>query len=178
MRKGNLGRRQNAGAAISLQLPVAKWLTTMLYTNYNYSKFTGVVYGERLEVEAGNFMVNLNNQFRFSKGWSAEVSGWYRSKGIEGQIQIKAMGQLNVGVSKQVLKGKGTLRFNVRDILYTQLPQGQINFESTEARFRNYRDTRVANIAFTYRFGKPLNGTSQRKKQSAAEEQNRVKSGE
>ncbi|HYF30022.1 MAG TPA: TonB-dependent receptor [Chitinophagaceae bacterium] len=178
VREGNLGKRQNGGAAISLQKPLTKWFTTMIYTNVNHTKFSGIVHGEFLEIEATNFMVNMNNQFRFKKGWSAEVSGWYRSKGIEGQIQIQPMGQLGVGVSKQVMKGKGTVRFNVRDILYTQMPKGTINFESTEARFRNYRDSRVANIAFTYRFGKPLNGNTQRKKASAAEEQNRVKSGE
>lgn len=178
VREGNLGKRQHAGVAVSAQVPLAKWWNSMIYTNYNYSKFSGTVHGEYLEVEAGNFLLSINNQFKFDKGWSAEVSGWYRSSGIEGQIRIQPMGQLGAGISKQVLKGKGTVRFNVRDILYTQMPKGSINFEATEARFKNFRDTRVANIAFTYRFGKPLNGAGQRKKASAAEEQNRVKTGE
>lgn len=178
VRKGNLGRRRNAGIAFTAQVPVVKWWNTMIYTNYNYSKFSGMVYGEYLEVEAGNFMVNVNNQFKFNKGWSAEISGWYRSGGIEGQIKIRPMGQLSAGVSKQVLKGKGSIRFNVRDILYTQMPRGTINFESTEARFKNTRDSRIGTLSFTYRFGKPLNGNGQRKKASAAEEQNRVRGGE
>ena len=178
VRRGNLGKRQNAGIAFTAQVPVAKWWNAMIYTNYNYSKFSGMLYGEYLEVEAGNYMINMNNQFKFKKGWSAEVSGWYRSKGIEGQIQIQPMGQLSAGVSKQIIKGKGSLRFNVRDILFTQMPKGSINFESTQARFKNTRDSRVATLSFTYRFGKPLNGTNQRKKASAAEEQNRVKTGE
>lgn len=178
VRKGNLGRRENAGIAVSAQVPVAKWWNTMIYTNLNYNKFSGILYGEPLNIEATNFMVNLNNQFKFQKGWSAEVSGWYRSAGIEGQIKIQPMGQLGAGVSKQVLKGKGTVRFNVRDIFYTQKAKGSMNFESTEARFVNTRDTRVANLSFTYRFGKPLNGNGQRKKNSAAEELNRVRAGE
>ena len=88
------------------------------------------------------------------------------------------MGQLAAGVSKQVLKGKGYVKLSVRDIFYTQMPKGQINFKSTEASFTNRRDSRVANITFTYRFGKPLNGNGQRKKGSAGDEQNRVKAGE
>jgi hypothetical protein len=40
------------------------------------------------------------------------------------------------------------------------------------------RHSRVANVTFTYRFGKPLNGNGQRKKGSASDEQNRVKTGE
>ena len=178
VRRGNIGRRENAGISVNAQIPFAKWLTSNLYTNYNYSKFTGSVHGEVLNVEAGNLSFNMNNQFRFNKIWSAEVSGWYRTRGIEGQIAIQPMGQLSAGVSKQVLKGKGSVRLNVRDIFYTQKAKGQINFKSTEASFVNKRDSRVANLTFTYRFGKPLNGNGQRKKGSASDEQNRVKAGE
>ena len=178
VRKGNIGRRENAGVAISAQIPVQKWLTTMLYTNYNYSKYSGVLHGEQLDVEAGNLMFNMNNQFRFNNGWGAELSGWYRTRGIEGQILLKAFGQLSAGVSKQVMKGKGSVKLSVRDVFYTQMPKGEINFKSTQARFQNRRDSRFANLTFSYRFGKPLNGNGQRKKGSAGEEQNRVKAGD
>ncbi len=180
VREGNLGRRENAGIAFSAQVPVTKWLTTMLYSNYNYTKFSGLLFGDMLKVEAANLMLNMNNQFKFKKGWSAELSGWYRSKGVEGQLVIQPMGQVAAGVSKTVLKGKGSVRMNVRDIFYTQQAKGSINFKSTEARFTNFRDSRVANFTFTYRFGKPLNGNgnTNRKKSGVVEEQNRVKSGE
>jgi iron complex outermembrane recepter protein len=178
VRRGNIGRRENAGIAISAQFQAGKWLSSQVYTNYNYSKFKGVLYGDPIEVEAGNFSMNVNNQLKFGKGWSAEVGGWFRSAGIEGQIKIKSMGQLNAGVAKQIMDGKASIRFNVRDILFTQQARGEIYFKSTEAHFINTRDTRVANLTFTYRFGKPINGNTQRKKSSATEEQNRVKSGD
>jgi iron complex outermembrane receptor protein len=175
VQQGNLGRRENAGIAVNAQIHVAKWLTSMLYTNYNYMKFSGKLYGDDINVEAGVLQLSLNNQLNFKNGWGAELSGWYRSKGPEAQIILDPFGQVAAGVSKQVLKGKGTVKVNVRDIFYTQKPQGQINFKNTEAHFVNTRDSRVANVTFMYRFGKPLkNGNGQRKKGSAGEEQNRV----
>jgi iron complex outermembrane recepter protein len=67
--------------------------------------------------------------------------GFYRSKGAEGQILIDPMGQVADGLAKQVLKGKGTLKFKVRDIFYTQVVRGSIiNFQNTEAECRNARD--------------------------------------
>ena len=175
VKRGNIGRRENAGIAVNAQIPVAKWLTSMLYTNYNYTKYSGNLNGEDLKVEAGTLQISLNNQMTFNKGWGAELSGWYRTKGVEGQILLQPMGQMAAGVSKQVLKGKGTIKVNVRDILYTQQPHGYINFKQTEARFENRRDTRVANVTFTYRFGKPIKNTNgQRKKGGAGDEQNRV----
>jgi iron complex outermembrane recepter protein len=178
VRQGNIGRRENMGAAVNANIPVTGWLTTILYVNYTYLKYSGQLYGEEIDIAAGNVNMNMNNQFNFKKGWSAELSGWYRTKGPEGQIILMPFGQMSAGVAKQVLNGKGTVKLNIRDIFYTQQPHGDINFKDTEARFRNSRDTRVGNITFTYRFGKPLkNGNGQRKKGSAGEEQNRVGGG-
>ncbi len=176
VRQGNIGVRHSAGIAVSAQVPVKKWWMAILYTNVNYSKFSGEINNEMLNVEATNFLINVNNQFKFEKGWSAELSGWYRSKGIEGQIVIQPLSQVSLGVSKQVLKGKGTLKFNVRDVFYTQKVKGEINFENTMAKFYNVRDSRVANISFVYRFGKPIKDAKPRKQSGGADdEQNRIK---
>jgi len=178
VRRGNIGRRQNAGVAVNAQIKATKWLTSMIYTNYRYTKYTGELNGEYLNVSAGTVYFSINNQMNFNKGWGAELSGWYLSKGVEGQILLHDMGQLAAGISKQVLKSKGTIKINMRDILYTQIPHGDINFKKTEARFRNSRDTRVVNITFTYRFGKPIKSNNgQRKKGGASDEQNRVNMG-
>jgi len=178
VRRANIGRRENGGIAMSAQIHVTKWLTSMLYANYSYTRYSGKLYGEDLKVEGGTLNANMNNQITLKKGWSAELSGWYMTRSVDGQILLKQMGALSAGISKQVLKGKGTVKANVRDIFYTQIAQGDIYFKNTEARFRNTRDTRVANITFTYRFGKPIKNTNgQRKKGGASDEQNRVNVG-
>jgi len=178
VRQGNIGQRQNAGISMSAQVKISKWWNTNLYGNYNYNFFKGVLYGEQVEVSGSNVLFNVNNQFSFGKGWSAELSGFYRTKGIEGQIVIMPLGQASAGVSKQVLKGKGSVRVNIRDIFYTNGARGDINFQQTRAHFENTRDSRVGGISFTYRFGKPLKGPqNNRKKGGADDEQNRVKAG-
>ena len=175
LRQGNYGKMNNASLSLNAQLKPAKWWSMMVYTEGRYQQFKGTLYGDIVDVDATTYLVNLNNQFTFKKGWSAEVSGFYRTKGIEGQIEIKAMGQLNAGVQKQVLKKKGTVKLAVRDILLTMVPQGDIKFQNTEAYFKNYRDSRVATLSFNYRFGKPIKGIKSRKTGGAGEEQNRIK---
>lgn len=178
VRNGNIGKRNSAGLSINAQVPIKKWWTGIFYSNLNYNKFSGELYGEYLDIDAINVLFNVNNQFKFDKGWSAELSGWFRTKGLEGQIIIQPMGAASVGVSKQILKQKGSLRFNVRDLFYTQIPKGHINFQNTEAYFENRRDSRVANLTFSYRFGKPIKDQRQRRKVGGADdEQNRVKVG-
>src|SRR5438552_3366103 len=178
VRNGNIGVRQNAGISISAQVQPKKWWSASLYGNYNYNSFKGELYGELIHVKASNVLFNVNNEFKFNKGWGAELSGFYRTKGIEGQIAIDPLGQMSAGVSKQVMKGKGSVRLNVRDIFFTNTVKGSINFQSTQATFENKRDSRVAGISFTYRFGKPIKGPqNNRKKGGADDEQNRVKVG-
>lgn len=180
VRQGNIGKRDAAGISVSAQIPVTKWWNASLYGNYNYNKFKGRLNGngEYIDISASNVLFNVNNQFKFQKGWSGEVSGFYRTKGVEGQIIIEPLGQLSAGVGKQILKNKGTLRFNIRDILYTNKVTGDINFENTMAHFVNSRDSRVASLSFTYRFGKPIKGMPQKRKVGGADdEQNRVKVG-
>ena len=177
VKQGNFGFANSASISLSAQIPVEKWWMAIVYTEGNYNDYKGLLNGENVHVNAGNFMVNINNQFKFNKGWSAELSGFYRSSGIEGQIIIKPMGQLNAGVQKQVLKNKGTLKLNVRDMLYTMRAKGEINFQRTEASFRQERDSRVVTLSFGYRFGKPINGVQKRKTGGAVTEQNRVKGG-
>ena len=124
-----------------------------------------------------NGQLNVNNQFTFNKGWAEELSGFYNSESLEGQFEIQPFGQVSAGVSKQVLKGKGSLKFSIRDIFFGQIIDGRILYGNVKENFTQSRDSRVANIAFTYRFGKVFKDAPSRKKGGASEEQNRVGSG-
>ena len=177
VKQGNFGQANSASISLSAQIPVQKWWTAIVYTEGNYNDYKGLLNGDNIHVNAANFVVNINNQFKFSKGWSAELSGFYRTRGIEGQVIIKQMGQLNAGVQKQILKNKGTVKVNVRDMLNTMVANGEINFQRTEATFRQQRDSRVVTLSFGYRFGKPIKGIQKRKTGGASTEQNRVKGG-
>ena len=122
-----------------------------------------------------NYLININNQFKFKKGWSAELSGFYRTKGIEGQISINPLSQINAGVQKEILKKKGSLKLNIRDAFFTMIQNGKVDILNTDASFHQYNDSRVVSLNFTYRFGKPMKSAPKRKTGGAGDEQNRVK---
>ena len=152
--RSNVGRRTNMGIAVNAQIEAKKIYSTNIYLNYSYDKYLGEVNGAPLNNQINMLLVNINNQFKFKNGWSAELSGWYRTKGIEGQIIIQPLSQVTLATQKQILKNKGTLKFSIRDLFYTNLPKGNINFSRTEASFSNKRDNRILILSFIYRFGK------------------------
>jgi iron complex outermembrane receptor protein len=171
VRRGNIGRRENAGISVSLNLSVTKYWSTTIYLNANYNHFTGQLYGEPLDVSAVTGMGNMTNMFKLGKGWSAELSGWYRTSGIEGQIYIQPLGQTSAALAKLIMKEKGTLKLGMRDIFYTQQVRGSIDFQQTEASFHNTRDSRQLSLTFTYRFGKAIKGPQNNHRAGAADDE-------
>jgi iron complex outermembrane recepter protein len=178
VRRGNIGRRENAGIAVSFNKPLTKWWTTSLYVNVNYNHYTGILYGENLDVAAYTGMGNMTNQFKFTRGWSAELSGWYRTSGLEGQVYVSPMGQATTAIAKQIMKDKASLKLGLRDIFYTQQVRGTIDFQETEATFHNSRDSRQLSLTFTYRFGQAVKGVRNNPHSGGADdESNRLKKG-
>ena len=152
--QSNIGVRTNMGIAINAQLEAKKIYSTNIYLNFSNDSYKGVVNGDPLNNQINMLLININNQFKFKNGWSAELSGWYRTKGLEGQLIINPLSQVTVAAQKQILKNKGTLKLSIRDIFFTNIPVGEINFSKTQANFTQRRDNRIVNLSFVYRFGK------------------------
>lgn len=173
--EGNLGTSENFGLGINSQLKPAGWWNISANLNVNYSIIDGVIFGEVVKTEAFNGQLNINNQFNFKKGWGAELSGWYNSRDRKGQFDMQGFGQMSLGLSKQVLKGKGSVKMNMRDVFFTQKVKGEIRYGNVLENFRQFGESRVFNISFNYRFGKQFQGGPQKRNNgSASEEQRRV----
>ena len=175
--KENIARARNMGISVSANFNVTKWWTTNLYANMYNVHFNGLLNNKPIDVSGTTLQMNASNQFDLGKGWSAELSGWFQTRAIEGQIIINPLGQLNTAIQKKILKDKATIKISVRDIFLTQSFSGKFVLDNIDATVKITKQTRVLSIGFTYRFGK-TNSQSQRNKTSGAEEeQNRVKKG-
>ena len=177
IKKSNIASSKQVGLAISANKAIKKWWTGNVYANIFNNHFKGVVNNESISLGITSFMVQVQQQFKFNKGWAAEVSGFYRSKGLEGVIYIQPITQINAGVSKQILKDKGSIRLNVRDIFAGGVFKGYSKYGTVDAHFTDVNDSRAGSLTFTYRFNKgKLKAGSTKKNGGAGDEQNRVKS--
>jgi outer membrane cobalamin receptor len=178
--KENIGKRRNIGLAVSYNAPVTKWYTLSLYTNVFNNHYEGTVNNTPLDASLTSVLVNVNNQFRFGKGWGAEVSGFYRSKTQDmGIIIAEPMGVINFAGSKQILKGKGSLRLVLNDPFWIQRFRGYTVFGNIDTRINSEWDNRRLGLTFTYRFGKQMQQQPPRRKSGGAtEEQQRASAGQ
>ena len=174
-KQANIANQRQYGISVSANNPITKWWTNSIYVNVFNNKFNGLVNNAYVTVNATTLMLNGSQQFKFAKTWTGEISGFFRTAGVEGVLIAKPMGMLSAGIGKQMFKNKGTLRLNVRDILYTQRFSAKAKYGNVDARFTEERDSRLVSLGFTYRFSKgKMTNTKKRTTGSASEEQNRV----
>ena len=174
--RGNVGSFQNFGISETFQHALTKWWNLTAVAVFNHKIIKGVVWAP-FEARVSQLNVSINNQFQLKKGWALELSGYYQTKSqIDLQEWLKPQGELNAGVSKQIMKNKGTLRLNIRDITYFQNYSGYSTFENSYEPFTVKWDSRVVRLSFNWRFGKAMKPI-QRSEGGAAEEINRAGSG-
>lgn len=171
----NLSSMRQWGISVMGNVPVRKWWNLNLYVNVFNNHFKGLYNNDPVEVEYTSLMMHGTSSFNFAKTWSAELSGWFRTRSTEGLLVANNMGALNAGISKQIMKKKATVKLGIRDIFFTQQFSGFARYSDVDVNIRGRRDSRQANLSFTYRFGKSTIKPERRRGSGAEDEQSRVK---
>lgn len=172
--EGNIGEMHNLGLTVSTQLNPAKWWSFNFQATGNYKTIEAMLWKlYRADIWQAN--MSMNHQFRFNKGWGAELSGMYITR-AQNDIQevLRPNGHLSIGVSKQVLKKAGMLRLTFRDMFYTLNMSGFTDFQFVDETFKLQQDSRVVTLAFSWRFGKAMKQVARRNTGASGEILERV----
>lgn len=173
--QGNVGTVNNFGASESVNAKPMRWWTVQLGAFFNHKRFRGFN-GNSYTSSISQLTINVNNQLSFAKGYAAELSGFYTTR-ARNDIQelLYPTGQASMGMSKTVLKKKGTVKVSFRDIFYTGAMEGLTSFPDATEYFKLKRDSRVVALSFTYRIGKTYKVV--RHQSGATDEEERVQNG-
>ena len=174
----NVAELKNISLSLTIPVTVAKWWNLNVFSTIFNNHYKGIYNTKPIDVQTTSFMANMTNTFTLSKGLTAEVSGFYRHRGIDDLAMLEPIYQMSFGAQKQVIKGKGTVRLNVRDPFQWQRYKGTTKFEGIDMTFNSRPDFRAVTATFTYRFGKSTPQNQPRRRTSGSqEEQSRVGQG-
>lgn len=147
----NLSRNDRIGLEGTLTYsPSKKWRI-----NANINVFNSETVGEfdGIDFGASNFTwtARLNNKFTLPGkiDWQTRVN--YRGPSVTAQSRNRGIFSTDFAFSKDILKEKGSLALNIRDILNSRVRRADVNFPfpgESEFQFRE----RSINFSFTYRF--------------------------
>ena len=171
----NVAKFINMGISITAPMTITKWWNTNFFTNIYNNHYKGIYNAEPLDISYTSFMVNITNTFTIEQGFSLELSGFYRGKGVDQLTINQPIYQMSIGGQKNILKNKATVRLNIRDPFAWQEYRGVTDYGNIYAKIHNKFDARQVTATFTYRFGKNIQQPPQRRRNSATQdEQNRV----
>ena len=171
----NVAKFRNMGLSLTAPLTIAKWWTANFFANIYNNHYNGTYEGRPLDIGYTSFMVNTTQTFTVKQGFTFELNGFYRAKGVNELTINDPMYVFSIGSQKTILKGKGTVRLNIRDPLYLQRYKGKTKYDIVDSRVSNRWDNRQVGVSFTYRFGKNVPQAPVRRRNSASQdEQNRV----
>jgi len=161
----NLGTNEQYGLDFNGTADVFPWLklmgnlsffgykTTGLYT-YNTIDVTGANITRERPYDGSGFSTRarLNATFKVDKTFSFQLQGFYRGPQNTASQDRKAMYALNMGASKTIWKGDGTIAFNMQDIFNTRSMRST-NYLATGVR-ESYMQwqPRQFSVSLTYRF--------------------------
>ncbi|HEX8504842.1 MAG TPA: TonB-dependent receptor [Hymenobacter sp.] len=170
----NLSRQDTYTLTLSAQLEPYKWWTTNNNAVVYYARFIGNLAGTALDKGAPAFNITSNSTFTLGHGWGADLTGTYQSRQIYGFFDLRPQGQLTAGISKSVWDKKGNFKLNFADIFYTQKTRATSTYDNYQERFYQRFDSRVATLAFTYRFGNQKVAPTRRRTGGAEDEKRRA----
>jgi hypothetical protein len=188
--KINIGYVENLGISFSLPMPITKWWFSNTYFNLYNNHYVGEIPKTTIEsngtsttiyqpfdARATSYSANMTHQFTLPRKYSVELSGWYLSPFIEGQLAGNPMGAVSFGIQKKMMNDKASIKLNINDIFWTQHFNGTFLFNDINVQLRNKWESRVVRINFSYRFGNSKIAGARQRNTGLEDEKNRVKSG-
>lgn len=173
----NVAQFRNMGLSVTVPVTVTNWWNLNFFTNIFNNHYKGVYNADPIDISYTSFMANTTNTFMVKKGFSLELSGFYRAKGVDNLSIAQPVYQMSIGAQKQVLNGKGTVRLNIRDPFAWQRYKVLTQYSNIDVVVSGINDARQLTATFTLRFGKSQQQPQRRRANASQEEQNRVGSG-
>jgi outer membrane receptor protein involved in Fe transport len=157
----NAGRSFNTGFEIVFQQKLATWLNFNTNVNVYQNKINAfsainqypipvVFTAEDDELTSGNWKVN--GLFHLSKQLEIQISSIYLAPDIIPQGKIGARYSLDLGVKKQIQKGKGELFLNATDLLNTMNINKELRGNGFQLITTDYYETQVVRVGYSYKF--------------------------
>jgi iron complex outermembrane recepter protein len=170
----NLDENDHYGMTLSVPFHVAKWLQSsnnlVLYNN----RYHGISSVGEVDKSITTFSFHSHNSFTLTKGWRAELSGYYRTKALYGTTLSNPNGSVSIGVSKRFLKDRFMLRVQVNDIFHTDITTSVINYQNINVDFKRIYDSQFIRLHLSYSFGKNTVARARHRSTGAEDEQNRI----
>ena len=172
----NLATQQILSFSVGSPLPIAKWWNGYANVWYNYQIFDGTIGTNKVHTDIPLFGAYMQSSFTLGKDYTAELSGWFSGPSIWGATwRTKSQGGVDLGIQKQLLQKKATLKLSVTDIFHTNPWTATSDFGGLYIRGNGSWESQTVRVSFTYRFGSNQVKAARQRQTGLESESKRIK---
>mgnify|MGYP003684180115 CR=1 FL=1 len=169
----NLANNENWSFSLFAPLSFVKGLEGYTGVIVNYNKFMS----ENLTPELNNSLWSMtwytSAEYKLPWDIQSEVSGYYTSGGLDGQIEFDWIAGIDLAFSKKFMNDQLKVSVELEEILDRKF-NGAINYDNINANIISDWPRRNVFLQLSYSFGKKYN-KSKNRKNSAGDEVDRIK---
>lgn len=150
----NLAKENAYGVEFNFSLNVQNWWRVNATANLYRAITEGRYQDELLESDTYTWTTRTTSRMTFFKKLDFQAALNYRAPRITPQGKDLSMYSIDLGLSKDVFKGKGTLSANVRDLLNTRKRRSIVDDEGYYSKSEFQWRARQFILTFTYRLNR------------------------
>lgn len=150
----NIGSLDNAYLNISAPLPITKWWEGYANITVFYNHYKGVLPNGIVNEKAIGMNYYIQQNFKLGKGWSTQASSWFNAATQQAIFKTSSLGSLDLGIKKNILKDKGSLRLTFNDVFNTQRWKQTVQFANMDFIYNRKWESRGIRLQFSWSFGK------------------------
>ena len=159
----NIGKEQKFGLEFTVNYsPTKNWKINSSFNLFNatttgdfsYVNSNDVLITQNLDNQATNWFTRVNSRLTLPYKVDWQLSGTYSGPSRTAQGRSLGVYGINTSLSKDVLKDKGTIAFNISDIFNSRKMRSEVNLPSVSSSSEMQWRRRQFNLSFTYRINK------------------------
>ena len=149
----NLGEQSTSYINLSIPFRIGKVWSMFHNITGIYMHFKGPISGYNINQGAAFVQGNMNNNFRFSKQFAAELSMRYNTPFVYNMYEIQARWNMDLGFSYNLKDERTSLKLAVTDVFHTNHNNVFTNFKEFRSNIYQYRDGQTVRFTLNYKFG-------------------------
>lgn len=170
----NVANQRIVNLGFSYPTQINKWWGIYVSVNAFRSTYEATT-ADFNNLSQNTFSLYAQNSITLSKGFSAELSGWYSSPSVwGGTYETKSLGSLNLALQKRLIGDRLTIRLALNDILYTAPWEGDMAYGALHIAGEGGSDSRQFQCNVTYRFGRKEIKKARKRKAGLEDERKRI----
>lgn len=170
----NLAKLQDGGVSVSANFKIAPWWSCNNFFGVFYNHFVGVFNNQAVNNSGAIYNVSINHSITLPRNYTIDLNGFYLSKQPQGIITISPQANVNIGLQKQFLQKRASIRLTFSDLFHTQQWEKITRFANINAGFKSTWDSRQVRLNISWKFGKQTVQAERKRKTSSEDEKSRV----